>query len=181
MRVSIEDKGAGAAKSAPVGRIYRMEFWFKAFAVSFLAIGLALLGTYVRDFLFSSQQANVGQVAIGLVIPIVGAGMTIKAFSARITFTADAIERSWAMGRQRMALDAICGRREYVVRSAKSGTTHYLRLESNDGSGPLDFGKKLYRFDDAFWQWFNELPDLDARDNDDGDPAEHQSSNFGLV
>jgi hypothetical protein len=35
---------------------------------------------------------------------------------------------------------------------------------------------KSYNFDDAFFRWFNELPDLDA----EGQNA-HKDSNFGLV
>lgn len=175
---------------APTGRIYRMSLWFTGFSIFFLAFGIVFLGAFIRGVFSSQEGPDFGGIVVGLVLPVVGAGMAIKAFSSRISFTSDSVESSWAMGRESMPLSAICGRREYVVRG-KSGATRYLRLESNDGSDPLDFGKYLYRFDDAFWQWFNQIPDLDARDKEekeerdkekeDRDPKNHKDSNFGLV
>jgi hypothetical protein len=110
--------------------------------------------------------------------------MSAKAFTARISFSQDSIELSSFWNRRSKPLAAIVGRREYVVEGdGESGSTRYLRLEFNDGSPPMDFGKHLYRFDEFFSQWFNELPDLDARDkaNEESDKAKHKDSNFGLV
>jgi hypothetical protein len=101
--------------------------------------------------------------------------MSAKAFSSRLIFSPTAVERRSILGNRSGSLSAIVGRREYVLRD-EHGSTRYLRLEFGDGSSTLDFGKGLYVFDDAFWRWFNDLPDLDARDKE-----VHKDSNFGLV
>jgi hypothetical protein len=180
VRASLDGNDVTAAKSAPIGRVYRMSWWFRSFALFFLVFGLVFALSFGRDFLEGHDQEWT-KILIAMAFPIIGAGITIRAFSSRIAFTADSVDKSWVMGRRRMALDTICGRREYVVRG-KNGSTRYLQIVANDGSAPLDFGKQLYGFDDAFWHWFNQLPDLDARDKEEPrDSTQHKDSNFGLV
>lgn len=166
----------GVSESAPFNRVYRMNWWFRGFAVLFFMLGVAAL------YGIGSQAAEVDEldwvkIVLATIFPVVGAVISLKAFSARIAFSNGAIEKSWTMRRQYLPLDAIRGRREHVVRGGQYGSsTRYLRLEANDDRPPLDFGKNLYRFDDAFWAWFNQVPDLDARDREI-----HKDSNFGLI
>ncbi len=173
--VMISGKQA-VSKNAPVGHVYRMSWWFRGFSILFLLFGISVLYVTVRKAMEGDELGWV-QITVATVFPFVGAGMTLKAFSARIVFSEGTVEKSWTMRRQSLALDAIRGRREYVVRGGRyGGSTRYLRLEANDDRPPLDFGKNLYRFDDAFWEWFKQLPDLDARDRE-----VHKDSNFGLI
>jgi hypothetical protein len=80
------------------------------------------------------------------------------------------------VGVRRLPLSAIRGRREYVVRTYRGGSTRYLKLESDDDRFPaLDFSRN-YEFDDAFYKWFYSLPDLDAKDRE-----VHEDKNFGLI
>ena len=59
----------------------------------------------------------------------------------------------------------------------EDGSTVFLKLEPNDDRLPtLEFQKNYYNFDDRFFRWFNELPDLDVEDK-----KKHMTSNFGLV
>lgn len=46
----------------------------------------------------------------------------------------------------------------------EESSTRYLRLETMDGSKPFDVGKNMYAFDEAFWDWYYSLPNLDAVD-----------------
>jgi hypothetical protein len=52
----------------------------------------------------------------------------------------------------------------------------HLVLEPNDDRCVKLNIEELYRFDDFFYKWFNELPDLDELDK-----ARPKTSNFGLV
>jgi hypothetical protein len=166
-----------AMQNMPAGRVYRMSWWFRALAVFFLLFGGAFLFSCLRDILEGEKRHGIWDMVVSAVFPIVGLGMSAKAFTSRIIFSDDSITRRSFWGSRTVRLTSVAGRREYVVKGdAESGSTRYLRLEVNDGSPPLDFGKSLYRFDDAFWQWFNQLPDLDARDHE-----AHKDSNFGLI
>ena len=148
---------------APAGRVYQMRWWFKAFTLSFLIFGAALVITCCRNATSNSEPIDGNVLIAGVVLLIAGAGVTAKAFSSTIRFSESAIERRSIFGRKMALLKAIKGRREYVVRGQRSGT-RYLRLVASDGFALLEFGKSLYAFDDAFWHWFKQLPDLDAED-----------------
>lgn len=162
--------------NAPVGRVYRMSWWFRAFALFFLIFGGFFLAAVLRDVIEGEKAHGIWDMVVAVVFPLVGAGMSAKAFTSKVTFSQDSVERASFWDRRSVPLTSIRGRREYVVQGDEGGDTRYLRLELNDGSRPLDFGKQLYRFDDAFWNWFYALPDLDARDKE-----HHKDSNFGLV
>ncbi|HEY2857490.1 MAG TPA: hypothetical protein VGJ21_03690 [Terracidiphilus sp.] len=163
-----------ANEHAPVGRTYRMSWWFRGFALFFLLFGGTFLFGILRGILAGETARSTVDIIVSVVFPIIGAGMSMKAFSAKITFSQGAITHSSFWNSRTVPLSAIAGRREYVVRGdGEGGDTRYLRLVFHDGSPYMDFGKNLYRFDAAFWNWFNQIPDLDART--------HKDSNFGLV
>lgn len=164
-------------ENPPVGRVYRMSWWFRGFVLFFLLFGGAFLFTCLRDILAGEQRHGIWDLVVAAVFPIVGAILSAKAFTSKIIFSDDSITRRSFWDSRTVRLSLVAGRREYVVNGGEEGgSTRYLRLEFNDGSPPLDFGKRLYRFDDVFWLWFNELPDLDARD-----AQARKGSNFGLV
>jgi hypothetical protein len=166
-----------ALQNLPVGRVYRMSWWFRGLALFFLLFGGVFLFSCLRDTLDGEKVHGIWDLVVSVVFPIVGTGMSAKAFTSKIVFSSDSVTRRSFWDSRTVPLTTIAGRREYVVEGdAESGSTRYLRLELSDGSSPLDFGKGLYRFDHAFWQWFYGLPDLDARDKE-----KRTGSNFGLV
>jgi hypothetical protein len=149
-----------------------MSWWFRAFAIVFLLGGCFIFSRLRWDTFDLSKWYAVLGVVLLAVFPLVGAGLSVNAFTSKIRFSETAIERETLWGRRSMQYVSIKGRREYLAGGGEDGLTRYLRLESNNGSRPLDFGKGFYKFDDAFWAWFNRLPDLDAK---------VKGSNFGLV
>jgi hypothetical protein len=160
----------------PIGRVYRMKWWFRAFSTVFLLIAFIFLVDLGRDILSDHATLDTWKAVAAAVLLLVGLGLTAQAFSSMIRLSGDSIEVVSVFRRRSMLLAGIRGRREYVVRGGEEGDTRYLRLESTDGSSPLDIGKNLYTFDSAFWEWFNQFPDLDSRDTE-----KHKDSNFGLV
>jgi hypothetical protein len=160
---------------APVGHVYRMSWWFRGFAIFFLIFGGFFLYAKCRDALQHEKTVGIGEILVSVVLPLAGLGMTAPGFASRLEFSHGSVERVTLLNREAISLSSIRGRRQYVARSGR-GSTSYLRLERNDGYTPIDFGKKLYQFDDDFWAWFNALPDLDAMDK-----VKHKDSNSGLV
>jgi hypothetical protein len=168
-------QAGGAIENAPVGRVYPMAWWFRAFSVFFFLFGCFTVGR-VHWETFDGQTYQIFGVLLLAVFPLAGAALSIKAFTSKITFNEELIEIHSVWRRRSVRLAVIKGRREYAESGTEGGSTRYLRVEASDGSPALDFGKKFYLFDDAFWRWFNQLPDLDARDK-----QTHKNSNFGLV
>jgi hypothetical protein len=161
--------------SPPVGRVYRMSWLFRIFTMFFLVFGCTAAVAFVRDGLMDPESLTWVKLLIAIVFPVVGMFMTAKAFSSTLVFSADSVTMRSLLDTRSVEYSHIRGRREYVLQG-KDGSTRYLRLDTTDGSKPFDFGKRLYVFDDAFWAWFNALPDLDAMDK-----VTHKGSNFGLV
>jgi len=154
-----------------------MQHWLMVLALSFLAVGSLFLFTEIRNLLLGELEWKPMNIFVGVVFFAVGLFLTIRFYSSRVTFTSDAVEQSNIFNSKRLPYSAIRGRREYVVRGGEDGgETRYLKLESNDDRLPaLDF-IKAYNFDDAFYSWFNRLPDLDEKNK-----TRPKTSNFGLV
>lgn len=133
----------------------------------------------LRGFISGASDPKPMMLPVGVLFLAAGLGMTFYAFKAAIEFSQDAVEHRTIFGQKKLPLDGIKGRREYVVKGAQGdggGNTRYLKLEPNDDRLPtLEFSKH-YTFDDTFYRWFYELPDLDAEDK-----KVHKDSNFGLV
>ena len=149
---------------APIGHVYRMNWWFRAFALLLLAFGTFICTVTALNIYSSSGDSDFTKLALVLVFPAVGAIMTAKSFSSTLSFTESFVERRSLLGFESVSLAAVRGRREYVVRGTTTGgATRYLRLVATDNEC-LDFGKSLYAFDEAFWDWFYQLPDLDVEE-----------------
>jgi len=112
------------------------------------------------------------------VVYLVFAGtMTIRSFHNQVALSESGIELRNFRGDTILPLDKIKGRRRYFSPGddMAPGIWH-LVLESNDDRfSKLDI-EELYRFDDVFYRWFNQLPDLDESDR-----QHPKTSNFGLV
>jgi len=161
---------------APVGRVYRMQLWLLAFALVFVAFGSFFVLTSFRDLVYGELEWKPGHLLVGTIFFLVGLFLTLRFYSSRVACPVDGIEKRNIFNSRRLPYSAMRGRREYLLESTEGGGTRYLRLESNDDQFPkLDF-MKAYNFDDAFFRWFNQLPNLDEEDK-----TRPKTSNFGLV
>jgi hypothetical protein len=162
--------------TAPVYRIYRLGRWQRTFALVFLAFGVFFAFGSWKGPLLGQSDPEPFLMLLGLIFPLTGIGLTMNAFQTTVTFSADAIELHSILGHRRLPLDGIRGRREHVAGSGEEGGTKYLMLVPYDDRLPTLKFMKGYTFDDTFFLWFYELPDLDAEDK-----KVHKDSNFGLV
>ena len=161
---------------APTCRVYRLKWWQLAFALFFLTFGGVFTTIAWGGPIIGQAAAQPMLMTVAIVFVAVGLGLTLSSFKSRVTFTADAIESRTLFRQESLPLHAIRGRREYVVRNPKGGSTKHLKLVPNDDRLPtLDF-LKYYTFDDVFFNWFYALPDLDAEDK-----KRLKDSDFGLV
>lgn len=158
------------------GRTYRVKAGSRLFVILYLVFAAIIaIVAFGRPLLgWADPQPEV--MIVSVVLLIVGILFVGYFFSSAIVFTIDAIELHTLTGRQSLPLDAIRGRREYVVRGGEEGDYHGIKLEFNDDRFPLLDSQRHFNFDEDFWRWFNQLPDLDVEDK-----KKKKTSNFGLV
>lgn len=160
----------------PVYRVYRLNWWQRGFALTFLALSTFFVFGVWRGVFFNQEEPRPFLMAMTTIFMLVGAGLTANAFGTTVIFTADAVELRSILGYSRLPLNKIRGRREFVARGDEGGGTRYLVLVSNDDRLPKIQFMKDYTFDESFFRWFYELPDLDADDK-----KVPKDANFGLV
>jgi hypothetical protein len=164
------------ARPAPFMSVYRPHWLWRAFAILFFAFSAVFACVIWREVLLGLAERSPQEMIISVVLVLAGAGLTVHALTAGVRFTVDAVEYWSLIGVKKLPLDKIRGRRKYVVRDAEGGSTRYLKLESDDDRFPTLSFSKNYSFDDAFYEWFYGLPNLDAKDKEGP-----KMSNFGLV
>ena len=99
-----------------------------------------------------------------------GIAMTVRAFTVRFIVSADSIQIGDVFGKKKLALDAIRGRRQYATGSGRLTAIHFKLEPKDSGSVGLTF-ENDFNFDDQFWLWFNQLPDLDSEEPPSDDQA----------
>jgi hypothetical protein len=161
---------------APTYRVYHLHWGQRAFALLFLALSAFFVIGVWRGVLFNEEKPRPFLMVTTIIFMLVGAGLTVNAFRTTVVFTADAVELRSILGCSRLPLNKIRGRREFVARGDEGGGTRYLVLAPNDDRLPTIQFMRGYTFDEAFFRWFYELPDLDAEDK-----KVHKDANFGLV
>jgi len=161
---------------APTFRVYRLHWGHRAFALLFLTLGAFFVIGLCRSGFRGQEEPRPLLLIVSVAFLLVGVGLTVSAFQTTVTFTCDPIELRSILSRLRLPLNKIRGRREFVARGEEDGGTLYLCLVPNDDRLSTIQFMKGYTFDDTFYRWFNELPDLDAEDK-----KVHKDANFGLV
>jgi len=161
----------------PIYRVYRLHWGQRSFSVLFLAFGVFFVIGSWRSVFLAQEESRPLLLILSMIFLVVGVGLTVNAYQTTVTFTSDAIELRSILGRRRLPLGEIRGRREVVASGGEEGgSTRYLCLVPDDDRLPTLQFMKSYTFDDAFYRWFNELRDLDAEDK-----KIHRDANFGLV
>lgn len=165
--------------AAPYYSVYRFKWFWRTFALAFLAGGAGLTWDSWRTVLSGLREPKFINLIVPAILLIAGLVMTIHFFLAKITFTVDAIEHRTIFGTDRLPFDRIRGRKEYIARGVgpeEGGNTRYLKLESDDDRMPSLSFSTSYAFDEAFYKWFCSLPDLDRKNKEVG-----KGTNLGLV
>ncbi len=99
-----------------------------------------------------------------------GIVLTASAFTARFNISSDSIEIGSVFGKKKLALEAIRGRRQYATGSGRFTAIHFKLEPKYNGLAALTF-QNNFNFDDQFWLWFDQLPDLDSKESPSDDQA----------
>jgi hypothetical protein len=144
-------------------RVYRAKNWSKVFCLVFLAFSLVFSVGAWRGISVGTNTWF--DLAVGLVLVLVGAGFAAQTFTVEVALTDDSIRHGSIFRSQSMRLDQIRYRREYEEdqRDGDGGTiVHYLEFvprESNFQS--LRISKDDFELDSAFWEWALRVPEIE--------------------
>jgi len=135
--------------------------------------------TFALTFWINAQNefdgASLLSILLSVVLPLGGAFWTFYVFNTTIELSDETITLINVFETKNLPLSGIKGRREYVERGSKSRNRHLQLIPNDDRLPMLDF-LKCYDFDEDFYCWFNQLPDLDKEDE-----KRKKDSNFGLI
>jgi len=163
----VEGSGAGIADEAEayfkhVGHVYYRKWWGRAGTVLLLIVGAAFCTTVWDVPNFSPQNPQLLTMFVSAVILFVGIYQTANAFISTVTLFAESVESRTAFVCRRLLFSEIRGRRQYIT-GGRYKTAYFSLVPNDDRLYTLAF-VQAFNFDEAFFRWFNHLPDLDAAD-----------------
>ena len=157
--------------------IYRMKTSQRVVSIALLVVGLLLTVGIWWSELTGAREPKLLEMMFPIVFLLLAAIFTLRGFQNTVRLSEDSLEFRGPSGTRVLPLDKIKGRRRYLSRGdVDSPDVWHLVLEPNDDRYTKIDLEELYRFDEAFYTWFNALPDLDEIDK-----ANPRVSNFGLV
>ena len=151
-----------------VGHVYYMKWLNRAGAVLPMAVGAVLCTIVLSDWsdpMVPSHNRNLIGFLVAAALLLYGIYKTANAFISTVTLFPDSVEVRTAFSRHSLPSRQIRGRREYVNNWGRSKTWYYRLVPNDDKLGTLEF-EQNFNFDEAFFSWFNRLPDLDAAESE---------------
>jgi hypothetical protein len=133
-------------------------------ALSF-AIGLFFLVAIWSQVARGTRTPDFLEMTLPLLVLLVAGLLTRRAFRSTVLLSRKAIEVHGPGGSAVLPFHKIRGARKYLLSGHEDSYCVWnIVLEPNDVRFPELNIREIYRFDDSFYQWLNELPDLDAID-----------------
>jgi hypothetical protein len=143
-------------------RVYRMKSSQRIASLAVLSGGVFFWVAIWGAVLTERRDGKFLEMMSPIIITLVAALFTIRAFRNAICLSESSIELRSFSGTRSLPFDKIKGRRRYLARGDEDSPDEWhLVLETDDDRYPeLDI-EELYQFDDFFYAWLSALPDLD--------------------
>jgi len=135
-------------------RIYQVKRRIRINALLFLAVAPTVAA------IISGKQHQADLLGPAILF-IVGMLLAASVFRARITLSDSAIESRSLFGRKRLGRDQILGKREYIGWGPYGGV-RTITIAPKEASLPAVKFDRNYAFDDFFFDWLKQLPDLSS-------------------
>jgi hypothetical protein len=159
-------------RPTPAPNLYSMTGWTRFVGPLALVIGALIVSANLDGPIYwhGGLQSSPRLIFSSSAILLGGIVLTASAFTARFKISADSIEIGNVFGKKKLALDAIRGRRQYATGKGRLTAIHFKLEPKDNGRGALTF-QNNFNFDDQFWLWFDQLPDLDSEES----PSDEQA------
>jgi len=146
--------------SSTIGRVYKLNWRGWIFPVTCLAIGTFETVGFLTGKLEPGPRFGMfGSVSL----MIGGVVFAASAFTSKVILSDNTIEVRGIFYRNRMLFSEIRGRRETVKKSL-TGISSSWKLEPREDTAHAIDINNFFTYDDVFYTWFNQIPDLDAED-----------------
>jgi hypothetical protein len=148
--------------SAPFITVYRVNRVIRNSALALLATGLMIsAGIWGRVRLGLDPPTT--ETALTLSLILLGTVLfALHAFTSSLRFTPDALEKRYLLTIVSIPFSEIRGRRQLIPGGEESNFRFYVIVPTHRSDPTIKFGE-YHDFDDAFYDWFLSLPDLDAK------------------
>jgi hypothetical protein len=149
-------------KTAPFLAVYRVRGVIRTAALALLATGLIFSAGIVSRVKLGLDQPSTETALVISLIVLSTVLFALHAFTSSVRFTADAIEKRYLLTIASLPFSEIRGRRQVVPRGDEAKIRFYVIVPARRSLPDIKFGE-YHEFDDAFYDWYMSLPDLDAK------------------
>jgi hypothetical protein len=147
--------------TAPLFAVYRVKSVVRTAALALLATGLILSAGIVSRVKLGLDEPSTETALITSFVVLSTVIFALHAFTSSVRFTDDAIEKRYLLTIASLPFSQIRGRRQIVPRGDEANVRLYIIVPTHRSLPTIRFGE-YHEFDDAFYDWFLSLPDLDA-------------------
>ena len=149
-------------KTAPFLAVYRVKGIIRTAALAMLATGLIFSAGIVSRVKLGLEPPSAKTALIISLIVLATVLFALHAFTSSLRFTADAIEKRYLLTIASLPFSEIRGRRQIAAGGDGENVRFFVIVPSNRSLPAIRFGE-YHEFDDAFYDWYMSLPDLDAK------------------
>jgi hypothetical protein len=147
--------------SAPFLAVYRVKRNLRNSALALLATGLMFsAGIWGRVRLGLDKPTAETALFLSIVL-LCTVLFALHAFTSSLRFTPDALEKRYMLTIVSIPFSEIRGRRQLIPGGDEANFRFYVIVPTHRSDPTIKFGE-YHDFDDAFYDWFLSLPDLDA-------------------
>ncbi len=162
MRQALSPGQVAMNNSAPFLAVYRVKRTVRSGALALLATGLIFSAGIVSRVKLGLDQPSAETALIISLVVLCTVIFAFHTFTSSLSFTADALEKRYLLTIASIPFSEIRGRRQIVPRGDESNFRFYAIVPAHRSLPTIKFGE-YHDFDDAFYDWFLSLPDLDAK------------------
>ncbi len=148
--------------SAPLLAVYRVKGSIRTSALAMLATGLIFTIGIVSRVKLGLQQPSTETALLISVVVLGTAIFALHTFTSTVRLTADSVEKRYLLTIASLAFNEIRGRRQIGASGEESNIRFYVIVPTHRSLPTIKFAE-YHEFDDAFYEWFLSLPDLDAK------------------
>jgi hypothetical protein len=127
-----------------------------------LATGLIFSVGIVSRVKLGLQQPSTETAIIISLIVLCTVIFALHTFTSTVRFTTDSVEKRYLLTIASIPFNAIRGRRQIASGGGEANLRFYVLVPADRSLPTIRFAE-YHEFDDAFYNWFLSLPDLDAK------------------
>lgn len=149
-------------KTAPFLAVYRVKGIIRTAALAMLATGLIFSAGIVSRVKLGLEPPSAETALMISLIVLCTVIFALHTFTSSLRFTADAIEKRYLLTIASLPFSEIRGRRQIAAGGDGEKVRFFVIVPTHRSLPTIKCGE-YHDLDDAFYDWFLSLPDLDAK------------------